>query len=134
MVAVAQDLVGLHGTDPVSVFLSAAARMKRPSIAAVEDALYSQRSLLRMLGMRRTLFVEPLDLVPVVQAAASLGRCAGPLAGGWLLTLNPRHTSDFGRAPFWCGSVLLLMALFLIIIAPVRHLDATETALPSRMS
>jgi hypothetical protein len=71
LVTVARDLVGLHGTDPVSVFLSAAARMKKPSIAAVEDALYSQRSLVRMLAMRRTLFVEPLDLVPVVQAAAS---------------------------------------------------------------
>jgi hypothetical protein len=71
LVTVARDLVGLHGTDPVSIFLSAAARMKKPSIAAVEDALYSQRSLVRMLAMRRTLFVEPLDFVPVVQAAAS---------------------------------------------------------------
>ena len=45
--------------------------MKRPSIAAVQRALYEDRTLVRMLGMRRTLFVEPLDLVPVVQWAAS---------------------------------------------------------------
>ncbi|MBV8979387.1 MAG: AlkZ family DNA glycosylase [Acidimicrobiia bacterium] len=71
VVDVARDLVGLHGTDPASIFVSAAVRMKKPSIAAVERALYEDRTLLRMLGMRRTLFVEPLDLVPVVQSAAS---------------------------------------------------------------
>jgi hypothetical protein len=71
VVTVARDLVGLHGTDPVSIHLSAAARMKKPSIASVEAALYDERSLVRMLAMRRTLFVEPLELVPVVQAAAS---------------------------------------------------------------
>lgn len=68
----------------------------------------------------------------LMQAAASLGGCAGPLAGGWLLTLNPRHTSDFGKAPFWCGGLLLLVALFLVTIAPVRYLNATESTLPSR--
>jgi hypothetical protein len=68
---IARNLVGLHGTDPVSVYLSAAARMKGPSIPQVEAALYERRELVRMLAMRRTLFVEPLDLVPVVQSAAS---------------------------------------------------------------
>jgi len=69
--AVARDLVGLHATDPASIVLSATARMKKPSAEAVPRALYEDRTLLRMLGMRRTLFVEPLDLVPVVQSAAS---------------------------------------------------------------
>ena len=69
--SVARDLVGLHATDPASVYLSAAARLKKPSIAGMEAALYEDRSLVRMLAMRRTLFVEPLDLVPVVQAGAS---------------------------------------------------------------
>jgi hypothetical protein len=73
VVDVARDLVGLHATDPASVYLAAAARMKKPSIAAVEAALYDDRTLVRMLGMRRTLFVEPLELVPVVQAGASRG-------------------------------------------------------------
>ena len=69
--AIARDLVGLHGTDPASVYISAAARMKKPSISAVESALYDDRSVLRMLAMRRTLFVEPSELVPLVQSAAS---------------------------------------------------------------
>jgi hypothetical protein len=68
---IARDLVGVHGTDPVSVFLSVGARTKKPSIAGVDGALYEDRSLVRMLAMRRTLFVEPLELLPFVQAGAS---------------------------------------------------------------
>jgi hypothetical protein len=45
--------------------------MKKPSIGAVEHALYDDRTVLRMLAMRRTLFVEPVDLAPIVQWAAS---------------------------------------------------------------
>jgi hypothetical protein len=68
---IARDLIGLHATDPASLYLSAVARMKKPSIGVVEDALYEDRTVLRMLAMRRTLFVEPVDLVPTVQWAAS---------------------------------------------------------------
>lgn len=70
-VEVAQDLVGLHGTDPASVFLAAGARMRAGDPAIVERALYEERSLVRMLGMRRTMFVVPVDLAPVVQAACT---------------------------------------------------------------
>lgn len=39
--------------------------------AALESALYEERSVLRMIGMRRTLFVLPLELAAVVQAACT---------------------------------------------------------------
>jgi hypothetical protein len=68
---VAGDVVGLHATDPATVYLSAAARMRRPSVAAVERALYDDRTLVRTLCMRRTMFVVPVPLVPVVQAACT---------------------------------------------------------------
>src|SRR3989440_12260436 len=68
---VADDLVALHATDPATVHLAARARLAEPSVTAVEEALYEERSLVRMLGMRRTMFVVPTDLVPVVQAAAT---------------------------------------------------------------
>jgi hypothetical protein len=71
VVEVARDLVGLHATDPASVFLAAAARMRAPEVAAVECALYEDRLLLRMLGMRRTMFVVPAALAPVVHAACT---------------------------------------------------------------
>jgi hypothetical protein len=72
-VAVACGLVGLHATDPATVFLSARARLRRPegTVAALEDALYESRTLVRTLCMRRTMFVVPLDAVPVVQAAVT---------------------------------------------------------------
>lgn len=71
VVAIAGDMVGYHGTDPSSVFLSAAARMRQPGAAPLERALYDDRSLVRTLGMRRTMFVIPVQLVPAVQAACT---------------------------------------------------------------
>jgi hypothetical protein len=71
VVEAARDLVGLHGTDPASVYLAARARMGDPRVAAVEQALYEDRALVRMLGMRRTMFIEPVELMPVVQAACT---------------------------------------------------------------
>ncbi|HEV2888633.1 MAG TPA: winged helix DNA-binding domain-containing protein [Jatrophihabitans sp.] len=70
-VEVARDLVALHGTDPSSVYLAAWARMKDGDLAAVQRALYDERTLLRLLAMRRTVFVTSLDLAPVLQAACS---------------------------------------------------------------
>jgi Winged helix DNA-binding domain len=71
VVEAAHDLVGLHGTDPATVYLAARARMAEPEVAAVERALYEDRSLVRILGMRRTMFIEPVELMPVVQAACT---------------------------------------------------------------
>jgi DNA glycosylase AlkZ-like len=70
-VEAARDLVGLHATDPSTVYLAARARMAVPEVAAVERALYDDRTLVRILGMRRTMFVEPVELMPVVQAACT---------------------------------------------------------------
>src|SRR4051812_1991327 len=64
-------VVALHATDPASVYLSAWSRVRDVSIADVEDALYSRRTLLRILGMRRTVFVTDVATAGVVQAACS---------------------------------------------------------------
>ena len=68
---IANDLVALHSSDPVSVFLSAMARMIHPSIAAVEKALYTDRSLIRHHAMRRTLWVATPPVVRLMHAAAT---------------------------------------------------------------
>jgi Winged helix DNA-binding domain len=73
-VEAARGLVGLHATDPASVFLAAQARIREPeraTVAAIEEALYEQRALIRMLGMRRTMFVVPAELAPVVHASCT---------------------------------------------------------------
>ena len=68
-------MIALHGTDPASVYLAAWARSADGHRAightAVERALYQDRELLRMLGMRRTMFVVPAGLAPVIQAACT---------------------------------------------------------------
>ena len=63
-------MIALHGTDPTGVYLSAWARTGRAR-ERVDEAMYAERSLVRMLGMRRTMFVVPAGLVPVVQAACT---------------------------------------------------------------
>ncbi|MDQ3086001.1 MAG: winged helix DNA-binding domain-containing protein [Actinomycetota bacterium] len=68
--AAASSVVVLHSTDPVTVFLSIQARADvQPT--DIERELYEDRTLVRMLGMRRTLFVVPRELVPVVYAACT---------------------------------------------------------------
>ncbi len=64
-------MVALHGTDPVTVYLSARARVPAATVEAVDEALYGSRAIVRMLGMRRTVFVVPAPLFPVVQRACT---------------------------------------------------------------
>jgi len=66
-----RSVVALHSSDPATVFLSARARTRGFEPAMLERALYEKRTLVRMLGMRRTLFVVPRELVEVVDAACT---------------------------------------------------------------
>jgi hypothetical protein len=68
---VARSLVALHSTDPATVFLSTWARSLHFRHESLEQALYDERTLVRMLGMRRTLWVVTDDLAPVVDAACT---------------------------------------------------------------
>jgi len=71
-VEVARSLVAVHSTDPSSVYLTLLARMASGDISSVERALYEDRTLIRLLGMRRTVFVATLEIAPLIQAACSL--------------------------------------------------------------
>jgi hypothetical protein len=64
-------IAGLHATDPATVMLAARARVHGITPEAIEHALYVERSLVRILGMRRTMFVVPVELAAVVQAACT---------------------------------------------------------------
>ncbi|MFJ9538192.1 winged helix DNA-binding domain-containing protein [Streptomyces sp. NPDC101225] len=68
---VARALVALHGTDPATVYLAVGARLTDPAVTVAETqrALYEDGSLLRMHGMRHTVFVFPADLTAVVHAS-----------------------------------------------------------------
>jgi hypothetical protein len=66
-----RGVVVLHSSDAATVFLSVRARTSGVAPADIETALYVDRAVVRILGMRRTLFVVPRDLVPVVYAACT---------------------------------------------------------------
>ena len=71
-VDVARRLVALHATDPATVFLAIRARTAGPvKPADIEHSLYERRALVRMLAMRRTMFVVPAESVPMFQAATT---------------------------------------------------------------
>jgi hypothetical protein len=70
-------MVGLHSSDPATVFLSARARVSGFVPSDLEDALYERRALVRMLGMRRTIFVVPVEVAAVMDEA-----CTKALAPG----------------------------------------------------
>lgn len=68
---VAGALGALHSSDPSTVFLSVRARADGLDPDAIEQELYDERTVLRMLGMRRTLFVVPREARPIVQSACT---------------------------------------------------------------
>jgi hypothetical protein len=67
----ARSVVCLHGTDPVTVYLSAWARVEGMLVSDMERALYDDRSLVKHLAMRRTLFAFPRETLAFAQAGAS---------------------------------------------------------------
>lgn len=67
----ASRLVGLHATDPATPYLSLWARIPGFRTADLDAALYEERSVVKHLAMRRTLWIVHADELPAVQAAAS---------------------------------------------------------------
>lgn len=80
---VADSLVALHGTDPATVYLAVGARLADAgeTVTQVDRALYEDRSLVRMHGMRHTVFVFPTGLAAVVHASTGLDIAAKARAG-----------------------------------------------------
>ncbi|WP_225074374.1 winged helix DNA-binding domain-containing protein [Streptomyces sp. CoT10] len=75
---VARALVALHGTDPATVYLGVGARLAEPAgtVPQTERALYEDRTLVRMHGMRHTVFVFPAELTAVVHASTGIAVAA----------------------------------------------------------
>lgn len=71
LVGVAGDLCGLHSSDAATVMLSARARVDGFTVEHAEQALYEDRTLARILAMRRTMFVVPTEDVATFHAAST---------------------------------------------------------------
>jgi hypothetical protein len=70
-VAATRAMTVLHSTEPPTPYLSLQARVDGLTRADVDRALYDDRSLVKQLAMRRTLFVFPRDLLPATWGSAS---------------------------------------------------------------
>ncbi|MGB0098807.1 MAG: winged helix DNA-binding domain-containing protein [Nocardioides sp.] len=69
--AATRAMTVLHATEAPSVYLALLARVDDLSVADVDRALYDDRSIVKQLAMRRTLFVFPRDLLPAAWGSAS---------------------------------------------------------------
>ena len=101
----AAAVIGLHASDPATVYLGARARVAGFSSDDLEHALYADRSLVRLWGMRRTLFVTSRENAAIMHAAspdafgsAERGRFERllteqdktPDAGSWIIHVEAR--------------------------------------------
>ncbi len=82
-------MTALHATEPATVYLSCWARSASFELADLDRALYTDRTLVKQLAMRRTLFVFPRELLPAVWPGASARVAA---------TERARMTRDVVRA------------------------------------
>ncbi len=69
--SVTEAMVVLHATDPATVFLSALARLADPEVEQVTTALYVDRTVARVLAMRRTLFVARVGDLDMVERSST---------------------------------------------------------------
>lgn len=70
-VAATRAMTVLHATEPATVYLSLLARVDGLAVADVDRAMYEDRSLVKQLAMRRTLFLFPRELLPAAWGSAS---------------------------------------------------------------
>ena len=124
MTGITRSLVALHSTDPATVYLSLRARASEPVTPAdIEDTLYERRELVRMLAMRRTVFVVPVESVPMVQASTT-GRIARDQRARLLTHL--RDLADITDPDPWLADVeKSVLARFAERRAPVSAAELT---------
>ncbi|WP_029115652.1 winged helix DNA-binding domain-containing protein [Mycobacterium sp. URHB0044] len=97
---ITSQLVGLHATDPATPYLSLWARMPGFQVEDLDAALYQDRSVVKHLAMRRTLWVLNARDLPAVQAAAS-DRVAANERRRLIADVEKAGIADDGEA--WLG-------------------------------
>jgi hypothetical protein len=110
--AAARAMTCLHATEPASVHLAAWAR-SGATRNEVDTALYDDRSVVKQLAMRRTVFAFPRELLPAVWGSAS-ARVAGQQARQLAKEAEQAGLTDDG--PRWADEHIEL----------VRHLIERE--------
>ena len=98
----ARDLAGIHATDPASVYLGALARVRNLKHEDIARALYDDRSVLKILGMRRTMFVVPRDLAGTINVGATRAIASGERKRLLQMVERANVDKDVGR---WVSTV-----------------------------
>lgn len=96
-VAATRAMTVLHATEPATVYLSLHARVDGLTAEDVDRALYDDRSLVKQLAMRRTLFVFPRELLPAAWGSAS-ARVAAQLRSRLVKEVQAAGLADDGAA------------------------------------
>jgi hypothetical protein len=76
VVEAADSMVALHSSDPVTVYLSARARVPGFKQGDLEHELYEKKALVRILAMRRTMFVVPVQMAPMLHNSSTVALIA----------------------------------------------------------
>lgn len=92
-----ERLVGLHSSDPAAVYLALRARIAGFTVDDLETDLYDTRRLLRVLGMRRTVFVVPTRLAGTVHNSSTAALISGEKRRTWRMVEEGGIAED-GRA------------------------------------
>jgi hypothetical protein len=130
--AATRAMTCLHATEPASVHLAAWAR-SGVSRAEVDAALYDDRSVVKQLAMRRTVFAFPRDLLPAVWGSAS-ARVAGQQVRRLATEMEATGVTDDGAA--WTDEHLALTRRLIETEGPLTTADvrARLPALDARVT
>ncbi|MFX1320606.1 MAG: winged helix DNA-binding domain-containing protein [Promethearchaeota archaeon] len=69
IIQITEDLCGLHSTDLKTSYLALFIRTRNFKKADLEKELYINKTMGRIRGMRRTLFIQTKNMIPIVHAA-----------------------------------------------------------------
>ena len=117
---VAESVVALHSSDPVTVYLSASLRTVEPSLENVERSLYEDRDLIRHHAMRRTLWVMTRPVAQAANAAFSRGVAAAE---------RSRTAKFFGHDESWVdASIDRLVEIVAAAAGPISTREVGEFA------
>lgn len=103
-------MVGLHSSDPATVYLSAWARIPGFEIEDLEEVLYERRTLIRMLAMRRTMWVVPTDMAAMLHRSSTAALIA-PQRRRHVKMVEDAGITDDGEAWTDRASTAVLAAL-----------------------
>src|SRR3954453_10904664 len=122
----AGSVVCLHPPEPASVHLAAWAR-SGATLSEVDQALYDDRSVVKQLAMRRTVFAFPRELLPAVWGSAS-ARVAGQQERRMATEMQSSGITDDGAA--WTREHLHLLRRMIEDDGPMTAAEV-RAALPT---